>query len=260
MSRFLASLRVIYINRRRRWRFRVERNAGSLGCITTAASSDVGSGLTSAGSIKRRWAKMIPSLSGPETDSPNIRRQSMAIFGTLTCSGGQTDRYIRITKFSPLTSARQSRQPSCRFIQRLRLLAKSKPHLPRPIPRIAIETRPRPPSHANLLHQIFCEGNIVIKPERRNIRRHVIRSSRTEALEPRRAESRHQMIPPPPIPFSQFFVVRSGRAQRRRTGLLQWRRRSHRQEIVHFADRVRNRLRRDRPSNAPSRAAVGLRQ
>src|SRR5437879_7321338 len=134
-----------------------------------------------------------------------------------------------------LLSRTQLPQPSRRLVQSLQLLAEREPHLPSPIPRIAIETRPRYRRYTNVLDEIVRERYVVGETERANISHNVIRPPWMKTLKPRRRQSRHQMIPPHKVSLSKLLVVLSRQTQRNRPSLLQRRWRTHSQKVVHLA-------------------------
>src|SRR2546428_13962078 len=74
-------------------------------------------------------------------------------------------------------------QSTSGFVQRFVALAESKAYLLCAIPRIIVEAGSRHRGHANLLHQITREGNIVREAESFNVGHHVIRSPRRKAPE-----------------------------------------------------------------------------
>src|SRR5690349_12524459 len=84
---------------------------------------------------------------------------------------------------SSAQSPAQLPQSLPRRVQSLQPLAEREPYLPRTIPRITIKTRPRHRRHANVFHQILCEGNIIVESEGADVRHHVVRSPRTKAFE-----------------------------------------------------------------------------
>src|SRR5947209_5932243 len=153
----------------------------------------------------------------------------------------------------------QPAQTPGRLIQGFIALAEGESHLLCSIAWIVVEARSRHRGHAYFFHQILCECHVVGKSEPADVGHHVIRAAWAIAAEPSLHQRGNQAVTTPPITFGELLVINWRQTQSRGSGFLQRRRRSDRQKVVYFANRVCDLRGSNSPANTPPCHRIRLR-
>src|SRR2546428_5740665 len=153
----------------------------------------------------------------------------------------------------------QPPQPSGRLIQGFIPLAESESHLLCSIAWIVVEARSRHRGHAYFFHQVLRERYVVAKSETADVSHHVIRAPWAVTAEPSLRQRGNKPVTPPPITFGELLIITRRQTQGRRSGFLQRRRRSDRQKVVYFANRVCDLRGSNSPANTPPCHRIRLR-
>src|SRR5438309_5907820 len=153
----------------------------------------------------------------------------------------------------------QPAQTPGRLIQGFIALAEGESHLLCSIAWIVVEARSRHRGHAYFFHQILCKCHVVGKSEPADVGHHVIRAAWAIAAEPSLHQRGNQAVTTTPITFGELLIITRRQTQGRRSGFLQRRRRSDRQKVVYFANRVCDLRGSNSPANTPPCHRIRLR-
>src|SRR5439155_79493 len=162
----------------------------------------------------------------------------------------------------PIRNARSPGRPEPlpRRFQRLQLLAEGEPEeMPSQLG-TREEGRTRNGRNAPVFDEVPRRRHVVVESERRDIGHHVVRALRRVRREARGREDLQHEVAALGVLLPDLLVVLAGQAERRDTADLQRRGGRDRQEIVRRTDPRHQRRRGHRPSDAPARDGVRLRQ